>query len=797
MRYQPRKIHFVLATTACVWVSAVLTMAQGPAPLSPADLRDMAASRTGSLKAVTVADSPEFNQYVRDRGALLALGKALFWDQQLGSDGQACASCHFHAGADSRSKNQLNPGFRAVPARNGFTAPVHANYLLTEGDFPFHGDALDNNAIVSSSGTFSATFDLTGFPTASGLDPGVLNPNPTFTDGAPAAPVRSVEPRNTPTVVNAVLNHRNFWDARARNEFNGVNPFGDLDPTAQIIKVGADTPGVPGFVSIAIRNNSGSGQADGPPVSDLEMSFLGRRFADVGRKMLDPNLVPLKRQLTAADDSVLGPLSNWPDPGLRTPAAGCDAGDNLYTCLVKQAFLPKWWKTPGWAVDLSTGNPAIVLIGKSPLARPNQFSVMEANFSLFLGMAINEYEKSLISDETPFDSFMEGNDATLNPSAQNGLRLFLTQGRCIECHSGAEFTNASVTNVRKFEVIERMIMGDDRVAVYDNGFYNTGVRPTTDDIALGGTIGPLNLPLSNSRLFQRDLTQLCPDGNEDCLRTAGLNAVPRILARPDEAATLLSRAAGLLTVDDPARLQAEALIAQATALLTSDPAHPQRASCKLAYVPSLGCSTNAKGLAVSGALDVLKAEAPVGSKLLDILDAARSLLPDAEFPGNPGKLLAPPLRPDERVAVDGAFKTPGLRNAELTAPYFHNGGTSTLEDVVRFYNRGGDFAAVNRDNLDVDILPLGLTEQEIQDVAEFIRSLTDPRVRNETGPFDHPSLSIGNGGTPGMFTTILGAPVLDDRICIPAVGAGGASQPIGTAGSAAANFLQALVGVCQ
>ena len=366
---------------------------------------------------------------------------------------------------------------------------------------------------------------------------------------------------------------------------------------------------------------------------------------------------------------------------------------------------------------------------------------MESNFSLFFGMAINEYEKSLISDQTPFDSFMEGNDAALSPSAQNGLRLFLTQGRCIECHSGAEFTNASLTNVRKFEVIERMIMGDDRVAVYDNGFYNTGVRPTTDDLGLGATIGPLNLPLSNARLFQRDLRQLCPDGNEDCLRQAGLNAVPRILARPDEAATLLSRAAALLPAGDPGRVQAEALIAQATALLAQDPAHPQRASCKLAFIPSLGCSTNAKGLPVSGALDILKQDALAGPDLVQMLDAARSLLPDDEFPGNPGKLLAPPLRPDERVAADGAFKTPGLRNAELTAPYFHNGGTSTLEDVVRFYNRGGDFAAVNRNNLDVDITPLGLSDQDILDVAEFIRALTDPRVRNESGPFDHPSLS--------------------------------------------------------
>ncbi len=49
-----------------------------------------------------------------------------------------------------------------------------------------------------------------------------------------------------------------------------------------------------------------------------------------------------------------------------------------------------------------------------------------------------------------------------------------------------------------------------------------------------------------------------------------------------------------------------------------------------------------------------------------------------------------PIVRDEREAVDGSFKTPSLRNVELTGPYFHNGGQATLEQVVQFYNRGGD-----------------------------------------------------------------------------------------------------------
>ena len=46
------------------------------------------------------------------RAAMQILGKALFWDQQVGSDGQACATCHFAAGSDIRSVNSLNPGTR-------------------------------------------------------------------------------------------------------------------------------------------------------------------------------------------------------------------------------------------------------------------------------------------------------------------------------------------------------------------------------------------------------------------------------------------------------------------------------------------------------------------------------------------------------------------------------------------------------------------------------------------------------------------------------------------------------------
>src|SRR5258705_5217578 len=64
--------------------------------------------------------------------SLIVLGKALFWDVQVGSDGRtACATCHFHAGADHRVTNQI-----AGPATS--VAPVRPNTTLTTADFPFH-----------------------------------------------------------------------------------------------------------------------------------------------------------------------------------------------------------------------------------------------------------------------------------------------------------------------------------------------------------------------------------------------------------------------------------------------------------------------------------------------------------------------------------------------------------------------------------------------------------------------------------------------------------------------------------
>jgi cytochrome c peroxidase len=77
----------------------------------------------------------------------------------------------------------------------------------------------------------------------------------------------------------------------------------------------------------------------------------------------------------------------------------------------------------------------------------------------------------------------------------------------------------------------------------------------------------------------------------------------------------------------------------------------------------------------------------------------------------------------------GMFKTPTVRNAEITAPYMHNGVYTTLEEVIDFYNKGGG-AGMGFD-LERQTLPfdeLNLTEKEQKALVSFVKTLTDDDI---------------------------------------------------------------------
>ncbi|HEX6706491.1 MAG TPA: cytochrome c peroxidase [Albitalea sp.] len=75
------------------------------------------------------------------------------------------------------------------------------------------------------------------------------------------------------------------------------------------------------------------------------------------------------------------------------------------------------------------------------------------------------------------------------------------------------------------------------------------------------------------------------------------------------------------------------------------------------------------------------------------------------------------------ASMKGAFKTPGLRDIELTAPYFRDGSAATLRDVVEHYVRGGD----DKSNLSPTMKPLNLNEQEKDDLVAFMKALSGQR----------------------------------------------------------------------
>ncbi len=78
------------------------------------------------------------------------------------------------------------------------------------------------------------------------------------------------------------------------------------------------------------------------------------------------------------------------------------------------------------------------------------------------------------------------------------------------------------------------------------------------------------------------------------------------------------------------------------------------------------------------------------------------------------------------------FKTPTVRNIELTAPYMHNGVYETLEEVVDFYNRGGG-AGIGID-LEYQTLPpdpLNLTKEEQRNLVLFLKTLTDSKPKEK------------------------------------------------------------------
>ncbi len=692
----------------------------------------------------------------------IALGKALFWDQQAGSDGNACASCHFNAGADTRLTNQLSPGFKDLtkgPNGDGTFgsersdtgdinlgempsgAKADSNYTLTPEDFPLHqlkdpfnrGSTIitTTNDRVSSQGSFAGDFR--------NVLPGGVSDKCSKADGtifhAGNFAARQVEPRNTPSTVNSAFFLRNFLDGRANSTFNGVGVFGmrDIngDPNKRLIVLDANYKPKLGYLEI--EDASLASQAVGPPLSELEMSCLGRTFADVGRKLLFT--IPLLSQQVAKSDSVLGGYASASGRGL--------ALKHVYAALIMKAFDRKYWGAPG-RYKIANGQ-----LSKSEAG----YAQIEQNFSMFWGISIMLYEQSLVSDQSDIDAMMASNrlkpGSTFGPPGSNicaspsgdvdelllrGCSIFMganfgppppkgtgTTGNCAICHNAAPsaappgpppagvspnpfLSEAAFQAGEAFPLVLRV--GSQKFGAvgpvnhtHDTGVMNIGLRPVFTDL-LNGATDPYGNPLSYSRQLWNYVYLGTPVSDS-------------VLAR---------------AIADPAGA-----------------AHPL---------------------------------------------------------GGPGPGFLPNANDFTLLGVDGAGKAPILRNVALTPPYFIWGGYSSLRQVMQLYNRGlnlrqvapnpakeradgttctqGDNSGTGPDgnqtrealasqadcgtNTTGTVGPLGLIDCDDPDLAtvcankgytsanddlaalvRFLTALTDRRVQCDAAPFDHPQLYVLNG----------------------------------------------------
>jgi cytochrome c peroxidase len=233
----------------------------------------------------------------------------------------------------------VSPGLKRTPLADlTYSTGTGPNYQLKATDFP-----LTRLANPGVRGGLESVADSNDTVSSQGIHhPGDAIDPQDFVVGA-WANTRRVEPRNTPSVINAVFNHRQFWDGRAENIFNGVNHLGQRDPDARVFR--ADDPKNPIEVRVELENASLASQAVAPIVSDLEMAAPGRSRLDVGIAMARglrnqgkkvAKVRPLTGQLVSATDSVLGAMSRWPKNGLSV---------NRYDQMIKAAFYEKWWKS--------------------------------------------------------------------------------------------------------------------------------------------------------------------------------------------------------------------------------------------------------------------------------------------------------------------------------------------------------------------------------------------------------------------------------------------------------------------
>lgn len=489
-------------------------------------------------------------------------------------------------------------------------------------------------------------------------------------------------------------------------------------------------------------------------MSQLEMTCSNRSIADIARKVLLRN--PLQHQKVHHQDSVFSPLNLT----LSTADNQVKGLNTTYKSMIRSAFARKYWS---YTRRGNFGAPAI-----GGLA----YNQIEANFPMFFALAIQLYETTLVSDQAPIDTAVRDPDTykptSLTDAERRGAEVF-TESHCNICHSGPALTAAAITtnsalvtptpgafygpehSLRAFGpdsmgkvpvdaakdagitefpnvVIRDITRNPAGQKLMDVGYFNTGVGNPDKDPGLGA-LDDFNKPLSFSSQYVQYLM-----GNYD--------EVKDIAASQVHSCQFMSPLGWNLGFD-------------------------------FAFPAFFTLSSERE---VDGSREGAD---EIAKRSQNCQDDTYAWIPTVE-----AAIAAFNNPSDQKLATasKASFKVPTLRNIELTGPYMHNGSMATLEQVIEFYARGGNFDNNNQHDF-LTFTPMSVDPQKRADLLAFLKTLTDDRVRFEQAPFDHPELVIPNGH-PGDDDLVTAGNPLDsalateDFMVIPAVGANGIATAI-------------------
>ena len=374
---------------------------------------------------------------------------------QVGSDGvQACGSCHFHAGVDNRTKNQLNPNHLGGDLNLDLKGPLanqdlaHRLSVPQAGQPAIPGEPLlipgnvvsDSNDVVSSMGVrFRRFVDIpTPGPDAFfgprratacdrccrisevGRTP-IRSRSSRASDGWSRATRPRSSPRRSTSTISGTAAPASTPTAAACSA--PPTPVPCLRQRRGGALEGADNahfrpdleeenPEV-AEQPVRIRFSSLASLATGPALSDFEMSFAGRNWPKIGKKLLQSGVTPLANQLVSTTDSVLGPYSNQRhrrpgSPGLSISYPAADRAGVQRRAVAQHGTQHARNGAAGLRSVrrvCAQGRPA----GSGQSDRHQPVHPDGGELQPLLRPRLQAFLQLLIPDDTPFDRFMDAN----------------------------------------------------------------------------------------------------------------------------------------------------------------------------------------------------------------------------------------------------------------------------------------------------------------------------------------------------------------------------------------------------